>query len=342
MNRWPKRIAFALAAGFLAVLAWLVVRSAAGAKGRPADSVNQASEPGISGRQVVCVGRIEPAGGEVDLCAQMAGTLEIVTVKEGDQVEAGALLAVVHAPREKAELDLARARLARTQAGFGAEELAAAAAQCESVAAELALAERDWERARTLKDQQVVSDDFLDIRRQRVETLKKRVASLQKQVEAMRRGPIPEEVAVARAEVEAAKANYELRQVRAPFAGTVLQLYRHTGDAVQLNFPTPILRLADTSRLQARLELNEADVYRIQPGLEGAFTVLGRQGLIGRLRVRTILPSFGPKRLFDPDTSAQVDTRTLQVLCDIMETRQPVYLGQRITAVLPAGQPASQ
>jgi multidrug resistance efflux pump len=261
----------------------------------------------------------------------MAGTLESVAVREGQRVDAGAVVALIDAPVEKARLGLAQARLARVVAGFGAEEIAAIAAQREALEAELDFAESELERGRKLKAQQVVSDDMLEARQQRVNTLKKQVAGLQKQYEAMKRGPLPEEIAVARSEVELAAANYQLREVRAPFAGTVLHLYRHTGDGVLLNYPTPILRMADTSRLQVRVEVNEADAYRIQEGTDGAFTVLGMKGNTGRLRVRTMLPAFGPKRLFDPDASVRVDTRTLQVLCDIADARSVVYAGQRVT-----------
>jgi hypothetical protein len=56
----------------------------------------------------------------------------------------------------------------------------------------------------------------------------------------------------------------------------------------------------------------------------------------GRLSLRAILPGFAPKRLFDPDGNARLDTRVLEVLCDILETRRPVYSGQRLLVRLGA------
>jgi hypothetical protein len=38
------------------------------------------------------------------------------------------------------------------------------------------------------------------------------------------------------------------------------------------------------------------------------------------------------KRLLNPDTSARVDTRTLELLCDVQSTDVQLYPGQRITA----------
>jgi len=135
---------------------------------------------------------------------------------------------------------------------------------------------------------------------------------------------------VAHAEVEAARTSYELRHVRAQSAGAILHLYRHTGDYVSGNWPTPILCMADTNRLQVRIEVGESNVQELKPGMTGSFSVFGMTNDLGELVVRTFLPSFAPKRLFDPDGNARMDTRTLQVLCEIHEPRQPVYSGQRV------------
>src|ERR1035438_6975684 len=43
--------------------------------------------------KVICVGRVEPVDGEVELSAQMSGTLTAVLVKEGDWVTNGMILA---------------------------------------------------------------------------------------------------------------------------------------------------------------------------------------------------------------------------------------------------------
>src|ERR1019366_9314302 len=62
-----------------------------------------AAEAGKAGHsKVICVGRVEPVDGEVELSAQMSGTLIAVLVKEGDWVTNGMILAEVDARREKA------------------------------------------------------------------------------------------------------------------------------------------------------------------------------------------------------------------------------------------------
>ena len=295
--------------------------------GRGAD----ANKP-VAGR-LVCVGRVEPVGGELEVCAQMSGTLTAVFVKEGDWVTNGMVLAEVDARREKAAFDLALAKLARVKAGNGKEEIAAAEASRDAIAAELAFAESELQRAVTLREEQIVALDELERKRQEANTLCKRMISAEKQADALRRGPLPEDIALAEAEVASAQAAYDLRLVRAETDGVILELKRHTGDFVAVNFPTPILRMANTRKLQVRLEINEQDVYRVKIGMKGEFTTFGAEQPGRQLVVKTILPSFAPRRLFEPDSTARMDTRTLQVLCEIAADAR-VYAGQRLTATI--------
>lgn len=284
-------------------------------------------------RRIVCVGRVEPVEGEVEVSAQMSGTLVAVRVREGDWVAAGAVLAEVDARREKAAVDLAEAKLARVKAGNGAEEIAVAEASRDAVAAELALAESAYRRTLVLSGTKVLADEVVEERKQMAVALRQRHLGATRQAEAMRRGPLPEEVALAEAEIAAARAAYELRLVRATADGAVLELHRHAGDYVSVIYPTPILRLADARRLRVRIEVSEQDAFRIKTGLSGEFVTFGLRQAGGRLVVKTILPVFAPRRLFEPDATARLDTRTLQVVCEIVGEAD-VFAGQRVTVTI--------
>ena len=142
--------------------------------------------------RLVCVGRAEPVDGELEVCAQMSGTLTAVFVKEGDWVTNGTILAGVDAPREKAALDLALAQLGRVKAGNGKEEIAAAEANRDAIAAQLTFAESELQREVKLSEKQIVAEDELDQKRQAADTLRKQKISAEKQAEALKRGPLPE------------------------------------------------------------------------------------------------------------------------------------------------------
>jgi multidrug resistance efflux pump len=294
---------------------------------------------------------VEATGGEVDVFAQLAGELIEVRVLEGETVLKGQVLAVLDARRQEAgiavataSVALAKAKLQRVQAGVGEEEKQEALLAADAVAALLKYETANRDRLRKLYQTKAISLDVLELSENQVEHLSKQMDGLRKHYESLRRGPLPAEIEFARAEVAEAEArlrearvNYEYRLVYAPIAGTVLQVYRHTGDAVSIQQQTPILRMVDASRLRIRLEIDEAYAPRLNPPRQGTFQVGGISDIVGQLVVATLIPQFGPKRLFNPDTSARVDTRILTVLCDIRQCSIPLRPGQRITALIPLG-----
>jgi multidrug resistance efflux pump len=226
------------------------------------------------------------------------------------------------------------------EAGNGQEEIDQALFELQSVEALLSFETASSQRTADLHARNAMTAEQLDQKGQRVAQLQRQRDSLRKRHEALVRGALPEEIAVARAELASAEQRLhragvenEYRFVRAPMAGTVVKVYRHGGDSVLIDQPCPIVRLADPTRLRVRLEIDEADVPRVRAGMSGTFSIPGDAGEPGRLTVRTILPLFGPSRLFNPDTSARQDNRTLDVLCDSGETSLPLYPGQRVTAV---------
>ena len=183
---------------------------------------------------------------------------------------------------------------------------------------------------------------MLEASENQVDHLRKQMEGLQQHYESLRRGPLPEEIDLARAEVaeaeerlRQAKVNYGYRQVYSPMDGTILQIYRHAGDSVSVEQQTPIVRMVDAGHLRIRLEIDEAYAPRLKSHGEGTFQVGGLAGDAGRLAVATLIPQFGPKRLFNPDTRARIDTRIIDVLCDIRGCSVPLYPGQRITARVP-------
>jgi hypothetical protein len=72
-----------------------------------------------------------------------------------------------------------------------------------------------------------------------------------------------------------------------------------------------------------RLQLSETDISgcgagrkhemrntQLKEGAEGEFTTFGAKQPGGHLVIKTILPSFAPRRLFEPDSTARMDTHT--------------------------------
>jgi len=98
------------------------------------------------------------------------------------------------------------------------------------------------------------------------------LASAQREYEILLEGPDPDDVAVAEArlvnaeaQLAAAEAALDDLELLAPFAGTIGDLYIHTGEWVSPG--QPVLLLADLSHLRIETtDLNEIDVAQIEIG----------------------------------------------------------------------------
>jgi multidrug resistance efflux pump len=285
-------------------------------------------------RKVVCVGRVEPVDGEVEVCARMTGTLVKIYAKEGQRVKAGDVLAEVEAPMEAASLALELARVARMKAGSGAEEIEEAEASVAEAKAGFELARKDHDRSINLArgETRAVTAAQLDGHAAAAESAESRLRVATARLAALKRGFLPEEIAVAEASAALAGTLYELRFVKAVRDGVVLQLYKHEGDYVSVSLPVPILRMAEVKNLQVRLEISEGEAGFIKGGMVGRMQAHSMPGTTATLQITTILPSFAPRRLFEPDSTARMDTRTLNVLASFTGTKGQFFSGQRVMA----------
>jgi HlyD family secretion protein len=84
----------------------------------------------------------------------------------------------------------------------------------------------------------------------------------QREVERLKDGVDPEEVAAAEARVAAIEATLSYKQLEAPFAGTVTQINSKVGD--QVSPGTLSFRLDDTSRLLVDIDIPEVDINQVQ------------------------------------------------------------------------------
>jgi HlyD family secretion protein len=217
-----------------------------------------------------------------EIAAPAGGQLERITLRPGDPVARGDVVARIAGPspapldpraRRELEARLAAAGAAEVRAQAGLEQARAAAEQ----------AVRDLERALALGKAAVVSESDVELARTRERARHEEVhmaeASLRQ----------------ASAEVSAATAALGLGgsrgrpvEVRSPAAGTVLRVLRESGGPLPAG--APILDVGDTRRLEVVADLPSADAVRVSPGDAG--TVSGWGG--GRAlaaRVRRVEPA---------------------------------------------------
>jgi len=129
---------------------------------------------------------------------------------------------------------------------------AIAQADLETAQAQLAEAQREWER---VKDGTSPAELAL---------LEAQLEDAERVAARVKDGPDPEEVTAAQARVAAAQAAISQASLRASFAGIITQVENKPGD--QATPGALAFRLDDLSRLLVDVQVSEVDINRIQPG----------------------------------------------------------------------------
>ncbi len=129
---------------------------------------------------------------------------------------------------------------------------AVAEANLQTAQAQLAQAQRDYER---VKDGANPAD---------ISVLKAQLDDAQREYDRVKNGPSPEDLQAAQARVAAAQATLNQARLTAPFAGSVTTVNSKPGD--QVSPGATAIRLDDLSHLLIDVSVSEVDINNIQPG----------------------------------------------------------------------------
>jgi HlyD family secretion protein len=216
---------------------------------------------------------------QVNLAFESPGRIQQIHVTEGDHVAAGQLLASIDAGRYEAGVARAKAEAAAQQkvlagllSGSRPEEIAAARARVTAAEAVLQDASETYRRSRLLAKTQYVSQQQLDGHRAALESAQARLDAEKQMLQLAVKGPREEDVAVARATLEARRAVLALAQdelddtrLIAPSDGVIRDRTLEPGDMASPG--QPVLTLALTSPLWVRAYVSEPDLGKIAPGM---------------------------------------------------------------------------
>jgi RND family efflux transporter MFP subunit len=178
--------------------------------------------------------------------ARVAGELQGLTLREGDRVTAGQVVARIDATESQA-----RVRQAQQQA--------------EAARAQVDIARRSFENNRSLVDQGFISRTALDTS----------LASLNAAEASYR---------AAQAGAELAAKALDDTVLRAPMAGVVAQRLAQPGERVAID--TRILEIVDLGRLELEASLSPADSLRVKTGQVARLTIEGATAPLAATVVR--------------------------------------------------------
>lgn len=292
-------------------------------------------------------GRVEAVSEEVRVSAQIGGRLQDVLVDENDRVRAGQVIAVIENVDYRARVASAEATLRLREAdsrrvhnGARAQEREDAAATVREAQAVLDNAKADVARRGNLFNEAVISRAELDNAEEQARVAQARADSARERWSLLEAGSREEDiaradadVALARAALDEAKAVLGKTFLRAPIDGIVLRRHRRSGESVSTQFESPIVTLADRSRVRVRVDVDESDVSKLRVGQTGYVTAdaFGDRRFSGHIvRVGRIL---GRKNVRTDEPTERVDTKILETLVELDDGAE-LPLGLRVQAFI--------
>lgn len=218
-------------------------------------------------------------GDYVRVAAPLPGTLARLDVRRGDRVASRAPLFVLESEQERAARAEAEARVERAEAALANLEKGRRPAEVETVRAQLAQAqatlkasEADLARTRKLVAEKFLPPQQLDSALARRDADSARVAELAAQVKVANLPARSDEIAAARAEVQAAKDTLAQAQWRldqkaqsAPADALVVDTLYRPGEYVAAG--APVVSLLPPGNVKVRFYIPEASVANVRPGM---------------------------------------------------------------------------
>lgn len=187
-------------------------------------------------------GKIQPEV-EVKISPEVSGEIIELNVKEGDQVEKGVVLCRIkpdtylsYKERAIAAVNSSKARLTQAQSQLAQSELA-------------------FNRSKQLYSQKAISESDFETAKTSYEVAQSSVKASMFEVES------------AQASLKETEESLRKTTIYAPMSGTISKLNIELGERVvgTAQFTgTEILRIADLSRMETRVDVNENDIVRVK------------------------------------------------------------------------------
>ncbi len=255
--------------------------------------------------KVSASGEIQPEV-EVNLSPDVAGEIIELNVKEGDSVAVGKLLVKIRPDNFISALDRSKANLNQQMAN-----LAQSRANLQRAEALFGRTELNYNRQKVLYEQKAISDSDM-------EQAEADFVTAQKDLEAAKQNVLASEYVVksSQATVNEAAENLRLTNVYSPVSGIVSNLLVEQGERVvgtQQMAGTEMLTIADLSKMEVRVDVNENDIIRLSLGDTTIIDVDSYSNINKTFKgiVTSIANTANPKATADAVTEFKVKIRIL-------------------------------
>ena len=188
----------------------------------------------------------------VSVGAQVSGQLQALHVKVGDFVQEGTLIAEIDSEIQEKEVEASLANLRGLETQLPASQAA------------LEFAEASLRRQSRLMEENATAEAQYDQAVSALASARAQILQLGSNIEQ------------SRVRIEAQQTRLRYSRIHAPITGTVSLVQVEVGQTLNATQQTPvILDISDTSSMQVRSYVSEADVRRLTEGMPVYFTTLG-------------------------------------------------------------------
>lgn len=205
--------------------------------------------------KVSASGTVQPVI-EVKLSPEVSGEIINLTVEEGDSIKKGDLLVKIRPDTWISQLDRTEASMNQQKANLQSSNASLARAQATFIRSE-----QEYQRQKKLWDERVISEADWQLAEQNYKVAKNDLASAEQNVVAAEYI-----VKSSQAGVSEARENVRRTSVLAPMTGTVSKLNVKQGERVVGTAQmagTEMLRIADLSKMEVRVDVNENDIVKV-------------------------------------------------------------------------------
>ena len=221
---------------------------------------------------VTASGKIYPEE-EVKISSDVSGEIIELTVKEGDIVHKGQLLARIKPESYQAVVEQSVAQLDNTKAQLSTSKarIAQANAIVSQAQAQYETSQAAYTRAQELFSKKIISKADLESAESAYKTSKANVESAKADLEAAKHtsDAASYTIKATEATIKEAKINLNKTTIYAPMDGIISLLNVKKGEKVagnSFNVGTEMMRIADMNKIEVRVDVPENDIVKVQLG----------------------------------------------------------------------------
>lgn len=290
-------------------------------------------------------GRVEPKSGQVRIGSGLLGRIAEVTVKVNDIVEEGEMLIRLDDEEARARLQAAETEAASRKRERDAQSLDKAREDLRKAEDGVFAAERQLTNARFGLEYELQAKRMGAGSDERVKDARTQVTSAREKLQKERSAyaiaqskpdvPAPSRLEsalqAARSDVAVAEALLEKTRIRAPAAGTVLQLPAKVGEMVAPSPEQALAVIGDMSVVRVKAELDEHDVSKVKAGGKVIVKSNAYPGREFNGTVAEMAPSLAAPKVSLRGARRPTDVEVLEVSIDL-EGNVPLIPGMRADA----------